>query len=280
MKAVLKWMGGKSRQCDFIWDKCPPTFNDYWEPFVGGASFALHIYENSDATMHLSDINGDLISFYNALGRDPGLLNYLRKLEKLCKEIDSEEWRSEKYYELRKVFNESGSSLMRDGIFYFLNKTCFNGVMRYNASGGFNVPYGKRSFNVDEKGILEFREFVRDKRANFGVKPFWKIQPQAGDLVYLDPPFNPISETANFTGYHSTKWGVKQEARLRVCCDEWTEKGVHILMSNNSTAFIRSLFKGFHFYEQQVKKLVGAKSSWRNTVVEVLISNEKVLKSA
>lgn len=272
IKPVLKWVGGKSKLREVIYSSSPKHFINYYEPFLGGASFALEIFAQKNCNLFLRDINPDPINLYlNIKNNYERLVFLLNEIKKDFIEGD----RLKVYNVYRDIFNESSTdSLVRSAIFYFLNKTSFNGVVRYNSKGGFNVPFGKRDFNIEEDKILEFKQFASSERVCFEQGNYQDISPKKYDFVYLDPPYHPISITSNFTGYHNDSgWNQEKEEQLKLFCDTLTSDGVYFILSNNDVPFIRDLFKQYKFTSVDVTKSVGAKSETRKKSPEVLIKN-------
>ncbi len=276
MKPILKWAGGKTKIRDIICNKVS-NFNDYWEPFCGSAAVALKIYETKDCNIFLNDINDDLINFYNLIKTFPE--NCIVQLAKIQEEFNSSLNKRESYILLRNKFNLTNtSSLERGVLFYFLNKTSFNGLTRYNSSGGFNVPFGNRDFSVDFESLKRFSEFLNSSRVHLSHDSYTVICPQKFDFVYLDPPYHPINTTSNFTSYHTSNWSDDDELCLKSLCDCWNKDQIQFVLSNNDVEFIRNLFAEYEFSTLDVRKSVGAKKETRKKTPELLIFNKIALQ--
>lgn len=281
MKPILKWLGGKSKLVEGIYSRFPNGFNDYWEPFLGSGALALHVFKNTTCRLFLSDCSPSLMNFYKVLQNDIEKVQLYANLIEIAKKFNENEDYSrttledqEKiYYDYRLEYNTlEMSTIRKSAIFYFLNKTAFNGVMRYNSKGGYNVPFGKRGFPLDLNLLDEFATFLSSPRVKIYEGDFRHANPCEGDIVYLDPPYHPLTETANFGKYNSEGWSDEDEKEMREKCDLWSQSGAFILLSNHDVPFIRDLFAGYDFSEMDVRRSVGANSKTRKKVPEVLIT--------
>ena len=271
MKPILKWAGGKHRIREKIFGQFPSQIKNYWEPFLGSASLALEVYQRTNANLFLSDINNDLIYFYQHV-KDKNELLRTQILE-LKTIFGLSDW-LDAYLNFRRQFNASPvGSLERSALFYFLNKTSFNGLTRYNSKGKFNVPFGKRDFIPDTEEICRFGSFLNDKRVHICHRDYLAIAPEAGDMVYLDPPYHPLNKTSSFTSYHTNDWNESNELELKEFCDKLTNQKTFFIVSNNDVEFMRNLFAGYEFVSLEVRKSVGAKKETRKLSGEIFILN-------
>lgn len=242
---------------------------------MGSGAIAINVFQTTDARLYLSDSSPSLVNFYKVLINDlerPQLYSHLVRIALEFEKLNQSE-QEIVYYKYRDAYNTLElSTTYRSAIFYFLNKTSFNGVMRYNSKGLFNVPFGKRGFSLDLNSLEDFSHFLSHSRTYVYEGDFRTADPRQGDLIYLDPPYHPLSETANFSSYQSEGWGKKDEQDLREKCDQWVNSGAFILLSNHDVPWIRALFAGYKFYEIEAARSVGAKSTTRKKVPEVLIS--------
>jgi len=190
----------------------------------------------------LNDLNRDLVTVYETV-RDEvdALVAALAELSEAYLEA-SEDQRSEFYYAQRSLrFADPVALAAR---FIFLNKTCFNGLYRVNRRGEFNVPHGryKSPRILDEQGLRDASEALRNVEitcSDFGEA---LAAPQAGDFVYLDPPFEPLSKTSSFTGYTQGSFGRDEQQRLKWAIDDLTERGVRVMLSNSAQDYILGLY--------------------------------------
>jgi DNA adenine methylase len=159
----------------------------------------------------------------------------------------------------------------------YLNKTCFNGIYRVNKSGFFNVPWnGKEKVKIFEYDNL-IRIFDYFSTANLKIPnlDFEKaaFKARKGDLVYFDPPYDPLNKTSSFTSYTNTGFDKKDQIRLKKLTDFLTKKGVFVVISNSDTEFIRELYKESNIYTIKAKRTLNSKAEKRGYVNEVLITN-------
>lgn len=244
-RPFLKWAGGKTQLLEPLIARAPREIETYHEPFLGGGAMFFGLLANPELAPKravLNDLNRDLVTVYETV-RDEvdALIEALGRLSEVYLEA-SEDQRSEIYYGERERRPEDRVDLAAR--FIFLNKTCFNGLYRVNRRGEFNVPHGKyRSPRIlDEQGLrdasvalseteltcLDFEEALR--------------APRAGDFVYLDPPFEPLSKTSSFTGYTQGAFGRPEQQRLKWAVDDLTARGVRVMLSNSSQDYILGLY--------------------------------------
>ena len=159
----------------------------------------------------------------------------------------------------------------------YLNKTCYNGLFRVNSAGEFNTPFGryKNPGIVDEEGLRAVHRYFAGAQLHFSCTDYAEVLdalPQDA-FVYLDPPYGPVSDTANFTGYAKAGFGREEQLRLRECCDRLTGRGVRFMLSNSATAFIREQYAAYHITVVSARRAVNSNASKRGHVEEVVIRN-------
>lgn len=265
-KPVLKWAGGKNKISEIILSLFPSKINNYFEPFLGGGAISLKVFKYFECKLFLSDNNKDLIDFYKSFYRYQDLYTEISKIQK---EFNGTK---ENYIELRNEFNMRNSDIRKSAIFYFLNKTSFNGLVRYNSKGKYNVPFGKRDFKIEKEKLFKFSQFVKNNRINIQNVDFKEIKPCNKDLVYLDPPYHPLNKTSSFTSY-SKGWNETNEMELYYICNKWNEKNIKFILSNNDVPFIRNLFKHYKIKELLATKCIGASCKSRRKTSEIIIYN-------
>ena len=162
-------------------------------------------------------------------------------------------------------------------LFIFLNKTCFNGLYRVNNAGEFNSPFGKyKNPNIVNAPVLKaVSNYFNSAEITFSSNDFALSleQVRRGTFVYLDPPYDPISDTSSFTGYSKGGFSREQQIKLRECCDMLNERGVKFMLSNSSTEFIREQYSDYHITTVQAKRAINSVASKRGDVDEVIITN-------
>ena len=255
----LKWAGGKRALFPDIVQVLPESFNDYYEPFLGGGA----VFFGLDSRIHkkavLSDLNAELILTYRMLQKLPQ--DVIDALEKHQKK------HSQKHYSrTRDKGHLEQEAVKLAARFIYLNKTCYNGLYRVNKSGKFNVPMGKyKNPNIcDTDNLLAVAEVL--KKSELLAQPFGQIQPTIGDLVYCDPPYD---ET--FTQYTDNGFTSYDQTALRKACDNWRQSGAHVIVSSSDTEFIRKTWSGYHFVEVKASRNISCKGSGRGKVTELLI---------
>ena len=186
---------------------------------------------------------------------------------------------SEYYYKLRDEIKPV-TDINKTARFISLNKTCFNGLYRVNRNGIFNVPMGryKNPLICDNNNNLEnVSKALRHSKASIAVNDYKNalLQAEKGDFIYLDPPYHPISSTANFTSYSDKGFGDYDQLELSKTFAKLDDIGCKVLLSNSDTPFIRKLYSGFSNYikEVNVSRLISCKASRRVGYKELLISN-------
>ncbi|MCE7870705.1 DNA adenine methylase [bacterium CPR1] len=265
---VLKWAGGKRALLAQYEPRLPTTFRAYHEPFVGGGAVFFHLRPRLEQTAHLSDVNAELINLYQAL-RD--------ELPAVTKRLEEHRRRhsSDYYYKIRSVHPDKLDPTRRAARLIYLNRTCYNGLYRVNARGYFNVPLGRYT----NPTILDRERLQAASSALQGVElhqeTFELVLERAveGDLVYFDPPYQPLTRTANFTSYTADSFTESDQARLAEVYRELDRRGVQLLLSNSDTPLVRKLFRGFTLHEIQAPRFINSKASLRKAVGELLVSN-------
>lgn len=262
-RPFLKWAGGKTQLLPQILGCFPANFNRYHEPFVGGGAvfFALGPKKGT-----LSDVNPDLVGAYQALRDDvDGVIGALQQ------------HRSEEayFYSVREQMVESLSTCEAAARIIFLNRTCFNGLYRVNRKGKFNVPFGRYANPTicNEQNLRKVSEALQD--VNIQHESVFNIgrRVRRGDLVYFDPPYDPVSKTASFTAYAKGGFGDAEQERLAELFTRFSKRGVHCVLSNSDTPFIRDLYKDFNIQSVYARRAINSRADRRGPVGEVLVSS-------
>ncbi|MBF9001781.1 Dam family site-specific DNA-(adenine-N6)-methyltransferase [Vibrio nitrifigilis] len=262
-RAFLKWAGGKFGLVEDI-QRHLPDANELVEPFVGAGS----IFLNTDYERYiLADINPDLINLYNLLKTEPD-----RYIEEARRWFIPENNRKEAYLDVRKQFNDTSDTFYRSLAFLYMNRFGFNGLCRYNKKGGFNVPFGsyKKPY-FPEKELEFFAE--KAKKAEFICTGYEESFAKAsqGSVVYCDPPYAPLSNTANFTSYAGNGFTLDDQAKLADIAEKTAgERGIPVLISNHDTILTRRLYHGAKLSVVKVKRTISRNGAGRNKVDELL----------
>lgn len=265
----LKWVGGKRQLMNDIEPLIPSKISTYYEPFIGGGAVLLNQQPKKAV---INDYNAELINVY-AVVRD--------QVEELIEDLATHKNESDYFYSIRVQDREEGfdqlSSLKRASRVIYLNKTCFNGLYRVNSSGEFNTPFGRyKSPNIVNESVLRaVSKYLQNNNIELLSGDFEDALKGArrGAFVYLDPPYDPISKSSNFTGYVEGGFGVDQQERLRDVCVKLDQKGVKFLLSNSATPLIKGLYKDFEIIEVGAKRHINSVASKRGEVTEVLVRN-------
>ena len=262
-KPFLKWAGNKYRLMGKIKNLLPEG-KRLIEPFAGSAAVFLN---TSYDEYLLSDSNVDLINLYNLL-KEQG-----DDFIKYCKPYFNEKYNEEEiYYELRRQFNNTRSIQKKSALFLYLNRHGYNGLCRYNLKGGFNVPFGryKRPYFPED----EMRAFHnKAQNASFVHQDFSSVMQQAkkGDVIYCDPPYAPLSPSANFTQYSSGGFNVQQQELLADIATQKSLRGIPVLISNHNTSFTLKTYKQAQKITKfKVQRFISCNGNKRNTAGELL----------
>lgn len=272
-KPFLKWAGGKSRVAEEITRFFPVKFNRYFEPFLGGGAIYFRISPQEGL---LNDLNKHLIDTYVIIRDRANEL--IKKLEKVDSEYHSLlaiEDKSKYYYDSRERYNKLRStSIEKAALFIFLNKTGYNGMYRENKKGEYNIPFGKheKCLICDSKNILEVSRNLSD--IEFSSVDYKKAVATAkkGDLVYLDPPYIPISKTANFTQYQKEGFGLDEHIKLRDLAIALNKKGCFVVISNSSCKESMELYTDsiFTIHTIKITRLIHFS---KKVVPEIVVTN-------
>lgn len=269
MMPFLKWVGSKRRLLPELLARAPKSYKRYFEPFMGGGAmfFAL---EPEEAI--LGDMNAALIGMYSTLATRVEAV--ITRLEK-HREANVNGY----YYEVREWWNEHAvrttDRVGAAAAFIFLNKTCFNGLWRVNQDGLFNVPKGdyKNPTIFEPAALRDAAKALGNATLVTGPYEETTASAKEGDFVYFDPPYDPVSKTANFTSYTKDAFGKEAQRHLASHARDLANKGVHVMLSNSDTPYIRELYEGFNIDVVQRSNTVSSKGSKRGKVDEVIITN-------
>lgn len=260
----LKWAGGKRSIIDDLKAHLPKEFNDYYEPFLGGGALFFELSPRTRRAV-LSDSNLDLMLTYTVVKKHPEAL--IEHLEEHAKKHD------EKYYYVVRSQHGLQESVKIAARFIYLNRTAYNGLYRVNKSGQFNVPVGSYT---DPNIVQRERIYACSDAlsvAELQCREFDTINPQAGDLVYCDPPYYPL-DSISFTGYTKLDFNQEDHIRLRDLALRLHEKGVKVMLSNSDTPFTRELYssKVFNVVTVQAPRNINSVGTKRGAISELLIT--------
>lgn len=267
---VVKWVGGKRQLLDTFAPLLPEHIDNYCEPFVGGGAL---LFKLQPEKAFVNDINSDLILVYTVI-RD--------SVNELITALEGFENTSDKYYEVRdwdrdKNFYDNLSDVMKAARIIYLNKTCYNGLYRVNNAGEFNSPFGKyKNPNIVNAPVLRaVSEYFNSAEIHFSSSDYEDVLNKISreTFVYLDPPYDPVSDTASFTGYSKGGFTKNDQIRLRECCDQLNSRGIRFMLSNSATDFILEQYSAFNITIVQAKRAINSVGSRRGNVNEVVVRN-------
>lgn len=271
----LKWAGGKARLVPTVAQAIAGFQpHHYLEPFLGGGAMYFGLQARglmSAAT--LNDYNPALIEAYQLLRDEPtALIGELQHLATHYLEGPHES-RADFYYRVRAESPET--PLSRAARLLFLNRTCFNGLYRVNRRGQFNVPHGRyaKPRICDPELLLACSEALAATQLH--ARDFIEICNMAapGDLVYLDPPYQPLSATSSFTAYTDSSFGMADQLRLAHAVRDLTARGVYVALSNSTHPMLEDLYRDFHIHRVKMPRAINSVGSRRAPIDELLITN-------
>lgn len=266
-RPFLKWAGGKTQLLEALIKRMPTSYNRYMEPFLGGGALFFALQPKRS---YLADFNSDLINCFTVV-RD--------NVSDLIEELKKYRYEREMYYAVRDLDRtqefEKMSAVARAARFIYLNKTCFNGLYRVNSKGHFNVPFGsyKDPRILDEENLRACGEALSSVILKQGS--FEEIAEIADkdDFVYFDPPYAPVSETADFTSYVTGGFDAASQEVLLLTCLKLHQKGVKWMVSNSNAALIQELYRGFKVETVEAGRAINSKAEKRGPVLELIIRN-------
>ena len=263
---IVKWPGGKSRLLAELVARLPPTWGRYFEPFAGGAALFFRLAPRRAV---LSDLNADLMATYRAIIDDlDGVERWLQRYRAAHS--------SAHYYATRTQWNTrraAWSATKRAATFIYLNKTCFNGLWRVNRAGEFNVPVGRYTNPTiySPAALRAARDVLARAELRTGDYREALRDATAGDLVYLDPPYHPVSATSSFTSYTPGAFSADDQRALAETARALVARGCHVVLSNSNARFIRTLYAGFRIDRVSCSRSINSVGDRRGGVIELVV---------
>lgn len=269
-KPFIKWVGGKRQLLPELQRYLPEKITDYFEPFIGGGALLWTLEPQELRSITINDYNAELINTYQVVRDKPQQL-----LASLAKHRNTETY----YYEQRALDRQDNfnrrTAVERASRFIYLNKTGYNGLYRVNSKGQHNVPFGRYANPtiVDSETIYACSAFLQHVRLMQG--DFDAIRPllSADAFVYFDPPYAPVSATANFTSYTDQGFDHSMQQRLKELCDYIDAIGAKFILSNSAAPLIYELYQEYQIVEVQASRAVNSKASGRGKVTELIVRN-------
>jgi DNA adenine methylase len=262
-RPFLKWAGGKRQLLPSLLQHAPANPGRYFEPFIGGGALFFALRPKKAV---LADVNKRLIRAYM------GVRKSVDEVIRLLRDYPHD---PEFFYRFREKNIDDGTDAEVAAWVIYLNKTGFNGLYRVNRGNRFNVPFGRYANPTicDEPTLRASSAALAE--AVLRVQDFGAVveKAKAGDFVYFDPPYVPLSTTSSFTSYTSQGFGDAEQTRLRDTALRLKERGVRVLLSNSSAPSVRKLYaRGFTISEVSATRLVNSKATARGAIVELLIT--------
>ena len=279
IKPVVKWVGGKRQLLDKITDLMPSNVGIdfaldgnrlYVEPFVGSGALWLDLQPKNAI---INDKNKELMNMYRVVRDDPR--RFLDALKSHAANNSRDYYYSVRAWDRDPNFTEM-PDWKRAARFLYLDKAGYGGMYRVNKNGKYNTAYNAHPPKdmVNEAGILALHDYLR--RNNIDIRCGDYADTLAGipvdSFVYLDPPYSPISKTANFTHYTAARFDYVQQERLRDECVKLRDRGIPFIESNSDTPAIRELYKDFTLSTVQAWRTIAAKRIHCQTAAELLIT--------
>ncbi|KTD65255.1 DNA adenine methylase [Legionella spiritensis] len=261
-KPFLKWAGGKFRCLETILASLPPG-NRLIEPFTGSGA----IFVNSSYPDYLlAEGNQELISLFTILKQEGSTFI------DFCARYFSMQYNcAEQYYRLREQFNHSADPQEKAALFLYLNRHGYNGLCRFNNNGRYNVPFGRYHKPYFPRTEMTFFH-QKSQRARFLHADFRDTFALAvpGDVIYCDPPYVPLSASANFSSYIDKRFNEEDQIELARLAMYWANKGITVIISNHDTDFTRYHYRHGEITSFPVKRLISCKSKQRHPVQELV----------
>ena len=267
----VKWAGGKKQLLDRLEAHMPTTYGMYYEPFIGGGALLLHLRPERAI---INDTNEQLLNVYRQLQIDAeAVILEVDKLDAIPCDVD-------RYMAMREYYNKKIQNHELDAecaaLMIWINKHCFNGLYRVNSKGLFNVPYNNKESgpSIDASNLRAIGQYLRSKSVEIRQGDFEDacMDICAGDFVYFDSPYVPISQTANFTDYTKDGFSLEDHKRLAALYRRMSEKGVLAMLSNHNVPLVHELYSGFKIEEVDVRRAINRDASKRSGK-EVIITN-------
>lgn len=290
-KPFVKWVGGKGQLIEQLEALLPADFDKwenvtYIEPFVGGGAMLFYMLQSHPniTSAVINDINEDLTTCYKVVRDNPDrLIMSLKHIQNEYYSLQSDNARKEYYLRMRDEYNTKALEPIRNTtLFFFLNRTCFNGLYRVNKSGLFNVPFGKYETPMicDPNTIYADSELLQNVEICTGDYQQTLSKAKGTTLFYFDPPYRPLSNTSSFNDYTKDAFNDLAQARLKEFCDRIMQAGYTFMLSNSDCfntplrdRFFEDLYLEYIIDRVWASRNVNANPSKRGKLQEILVHN-------
>jgi DNA adenine methylase len=293
-KPFLKWVGGKTQLLAQFEQLLPSPLRSglvkhYFEPFLGGGAMLFDLLSRfGPIEVDASDLNPDLINCYRAIQSDvDALIERLSPMSERYLAARPNQRRT-LFYRVRDEFNATPASgqvsVDRAAQLLFLNKTCFNGLYRVNRQGRFNTPSGVwKQTNpriLDAENLRAVSAALQTVRLECGAYSEIESRVAPGDFVYFDPPYRPLTSTAQFESYTAGGFGDDQQRELAACFTRLARRGVLVMLSNSDPRssnpdddFFDELYRDFTIHRVQATRMVNARATGRGRISEIVVTS-------
>lgn len=290
-KPFIKWVGGKSQLIEQLDAQLPADFGNwdnvtYIEPFVGGGAMLFYLLQRYPNIQHavINDINQDLVICYKTVRDSLGLLiESLKDIEKTYLSLQTEEKRKDFFMAARERYNEKGLDPIENTTkFFFLNRTCFNGLYRVNKKGLFNVPFGKYANPTicDPNMLRKDSELLQRVEILTGDFEDTFDYANGNTFFYFDPPYRPLSDTSSFNDYTKEAFNDDAQIRLKKYCDKINESGYKFMLSNSDCKgkdekdnFFDMLYEAYQIERVWASRSINSNPNKRGKLTEILVHN-------
>lgn len=254
-RPLLKWAGGKAQMLDAISRYIPAHPMRYVEPMIGGGALFFALAPEGAL---IADANPELINFYRIVVDD---------LDGLIAQYDSWPFNESTFYELRALRFDDLDSTTAAARLLYLNRACFNGLYRVNRDGQFNVPWGRyrRRYVIEVDRFRAAREVLRRTRIELGdFAEILRSEAVAGDFIFLDPPYVPISEYSDFKRYTRQQFYAEDHVRMAQLVRELSVRGCEIIITNSNQALVHDLYRGYRVEIIPTRRNVNSRADGRS----------------
>lgn len=290
-KPFIKWVGGKGQLIEQLEAKLPADFDNwdnatYIEPFIGGGAMLFYMLQQHPNIKRavINDINPDLITCYRTVRDNVELLiPALRDIQAEYHALSDMEAKREMFMAVRQSYNEKNLDPIENTVkFFFLNRTCFNGLYRVNKKGLFNVPWGKyiQPQICDEYTLRTDSELLKRVEILEGDFEDTISYAEGNTLFYFDPPYRPLSDTSSFNDYTKDAFNDDSQVRLKEFCDHVNVDGHCFMLSNSDCKgkneadnFFEVLYANYYIDRVMASRNVNANGAKRGKISELLIRN-------
>jgi DNA adenine methylase len=272
-RPFLKWVGGKNSLLPQLEKFIPPHVDRYIEPFLGGGAMFFFLKRKfPKMRAFLRDSNKELINCYRVVRDRP--VELMRWLDHHSAQFKKHG--SAYFYSVRSEHNLT-NDMARAARTIFLNKACFNGLWRVNAREEFNTPVGsnKNPRLYDSENLLACSLALRDAQLEANDFRILSREAHRGDLIYLDPPYVPISANSDFKRYTADQFRDAEQAELAQIFRELDTKGCHLILSNSEHPLSRELYEGYTLQVVSAPRFINCKPGGRGNISELVITNTR-----